>query len=43
MPMRKSLAGLGRLSRSFSMEDADRPRDRRISFNDQVKIDQIVI
>jgi len=26
MPMKKTLAGLGRLSRAFSMEDADKPR-----------------
>lgn len=26
MPMKKTLIGLGRLSRAFSMEDADKPR-----------------
>jgi len=31
MPMKKELQGLGRMSRAFSMEDADRPR--RISFS----------
>jgi hypothetical protein len=34
MPMRTTLPGLGRLSRAFSMEEADRPRRASIQPSD---------
>jgi hypothetical protein len=38
MPMKLQLQGLGRLSRAFSMEDADRPRRSSISENVQATV-----